>query len=194
GGAGPPAFANTPTYPLVGAPFVQVANSVNIYEPNIKTPYSQSWTFGIQRELDKDTVIEARYVGARNLQGWTTYNLNSVENNIVENGLLNEFRLAQANLRANIAAGRGNTFAHTSAPGTSPLPITLAYFAGLPASLAGNPANYTTTAAAGNSNFTSATFINTLALNNPNLCCASTTANTAFGTSPSYAFSLDNNA
>ncbi len=127
---GPPAFPTTPTYPLTGEPFVQVTNSVNIYDPNIKTPYSQSWTLGIQREIDKDTVIELRYVGTRNLQGWTNYNLNSNENNIAENGLLNEFKLAQANLRANIAAGRGNTFAFTGAPGTSPLPITLAYFSG----------------------------------------------------------------
>ena len=41
-----------------------------------------------------------------------------------------EFRKAQANLRANIIAGRGNTFAFTGAPGTSPLPIFMAYFAG----------------------------------------------------------------
>jgi len=194
GRLGAPDFPTTPAYPLSGEPFVQATNSVNIYDPNIKVPYSQSWTFGIQRELDRDTVIELRYVGARNLGAWTNYNLNSVENNIAENGLLNEFKLAQANLRANIAAGRGSTFAYTGAPGTSPLPITLAYFAGLPASQAGNPTNYTTAAAAGNSNFTSNIFVNTLALNNPNLCCASTTANTAFGTSPSYAFSLDNNA
>jgi len=185
---GPPAFPTTPTYPLTGEPFVQATNSVNVYDPNIKIPYSQSWTFGIQRELNKDTVIELRYVGARNLGAWETYNLNSIENNIVENGLLNEFKLAQANLRANIAAGRGATFAYTGAPGTSPLPIALAYFSGTPMAQANNSALYTSP------NFTSATFVNTLALNNPNLCCASTTANTAFGTSPSYAFSLDTNA
>jgi hypothetical protein len=191
---GPPKFDTKPAYPLVGVPFVQVTNSVNVYDPNIKVPYSQSWTFGIQRELDKNTVIEARYVGTRNLRGWTTYNLNSNEYNIAENGLLNEFKLAQANLRANIAAGRGNTFAYTGAPGTSPLPIALAYFAGLPASQANDPTRYTTAAAAGNSNFTSLTFLNALALNNPNLCCSTTTANAFFGTNPSYAFSLDSNA
>ena len=66
---------------------------------------------------------------------------------------------------ANIAAGRGNTFAYTGAPGTSPLPIALAYFRGTPAAQANNPALYTS------NNFTSATFVNTLALNNPNVCC-----------------------
>ena len=61
---GPPPFAATPTYPLAG----EITNSVNVYDPNIKVPYSQSWTIGVQRELDKDTVFEARYLGARNLR------------------------------------------------------------------------------------------------------------------------------
>ena len=57
-------------------------------------------------------------------------NLNSNEYNIVENGLFNEFGLAQANLPANIAAGRGANFRYFGpGMGTSPLPITLAYFA-----------------------------------------------------------------
>src|SRR6202008_4493453 len=91
-------------------------------------------------------------------------------------GLLNEFKLAQANLQANRAAGKGKTFAYTGA-GTSPLPITLAFFSGRPASDANTVANYTST------NFTNATFLNALAVNNPNVCC---------GTS-SYAGALDNN-
>src|SRR5262249_7003779 len=101
---GAPAFPTTPTYPLVG----EITNSVNVYDPNIKVPYSQSWTIGVQRELDKDTVLEARYVGARNLRGWTTYNLNEV--NIVENGFLEEFKRAQANLQANIPPRRVDHF------------------------------------------------------------------------------------
>ena len=42
-------------------------------------------------------VVEARYVGSRSLQSWQTYNYNEI--NIVENGFLNEFRVAQENLR-----------------------------------------------------------------------------------------------
>jgi Carboxypeptidase regulatory-like domain len=178
---GPPDFGKTPNYPLVaGTSAVPINSSATIYDPDIKVPYSQSWTFGIQREISKDMAIEVRYVGTRNLQNWITHNLNAVENNVLENGLLNEFKIAQANLRANIAAGRGNTFAYTGAPGTSPLPITLAHFSGR--ANPNLPSSYTS------SNFTSSTFVNTLALNNPNLCC--TTGNT----NPSYSFSLDNNA
>ena len=36
------------------------------------------------------------------------------KDNLIENGFLDEFKRAQANLRANIAAGRGNTFAYTA--------------------------------------------------------------------------------
>jgi hypothetical protein len=158
GRLGPPSFSATPTYPFTGA----ITDSANIFDPDIKVPYSQSWTFGIQREITKNMAVEVRYVGTRNLRGWTAYNLNAVENNVLENGLLNEFKLAQANLQANIAAGRGGTFRYFGpGTGTSPLPITLAYFSGTPAAQAGNQALYTST------NFSSATFVNQLALYQP---------------------------
>jgi hypothetical protein len=163
---GPPAFNETPVYPLT-AP---ITASAYAFQPNLKVPYTQSWTLGIQRELAKNLALEIRYVGNRFLQNWQTFNLNLNENNVVENGLLNEFKLAQANLRANIAAGRGNTFAFTGAPGTSPLPIALAYFSGIPTSQANDATRYTST------NFSSSSFVNTLALNNPNLCNPPTAA------------------
>ena len=110
-------------------------------------------------EIAKNMAVEARYVGNRSLRGWTEYNLNEV--NIVENGFLNEFRLAQSNLRANIAAGRGNTFAYTGAPGTAPLPIIAGYFNGLSGAAVNDPARYTST------QFTSTTFVNLLAAHGP---------------------------
>jgi hypothetical protein len=164
---GPPPFAATPTYPLSG----EITNSVNVYDPNIKVPYSQSWSIGFQRELDKDTVIEARYVGARNLRGWTTYNLNEV--NIVENGFLNEFKNAQNNLAifkaTNPNCGQQGqpacSFAFRGLPGQSPLPIYLAYFQGAPNGIKPNadlPGSYTS------SLFANAGFVNPLAANSPN--------------------------
>jgi hypothetical protein len=105
--------------------------------------------------------LEVRYVATRNLQPWVQINVN--ERNIVENGLLNEFNLAMTNLQANIAAGRGNNFRYYGAgTGTAPLPLTLAYFSGIPASQSGDPAKYTS------SNFASSTYVNTLARYNPN--------------------------
>jgi hypothetical protein len=119
-----------------------------------------TWTAGWQRKLTRDTVVEARYVGTRSLQAWQTVNYNEI--NIVENGFLSEFRRAQANLQANIAASRGNTFAYTGAPGTSPLPIFLAHYNGVAAEGASNPSRYT------GSNWTNSTFLGFLAEMNPN--------------------------
>lgn len=150
---GAPAFPDTPTYPLTGA----ITNAANTYDPNLKTPYIMSWTFGLQREITKDMAIEVRYVGNRALDFRQSFNVN--EANIIENKFLDEFKLAQANLQANIAAGRGNNFRYFGpGTGTSPLPITLAHFGGkVDPNLA---ASYSST------NFASATFINTLAANN----------------------------
>lgn len=122
---GAPAFSATPDYNNLGG----IANSVRTFDPNLKVPYVQSWSFGWQREINRDTVVEARYVGNRGSRFLSTYNLNEV--NIVENGYLAEFKIAQANLLANQAAGRGSTFAFTGVAGTAPLPIHLAYFQGV---------------------------------------------------------------
>jgi hypothetical protein len=153
---GPPSFPATPTYPLTGA----ITDSVNAIDPKLKMPYVQSWSFGIQREISRDTVVEVRYIGDHALRPWTTLNYN--ETNIQENGFLKEFEAAQANLLANIAAGRGSTFKYAGAgTGTSPLPITLAYFSGLPAAQAGDATKYTS------SLFSNSTYVNTLAVYNP---------------------------
>lgn len=151
----PPPFPSAPNYPLTGA----ITDSANAFDPNLKLGYVQSWTFGVQREITKDMVVEARYVGTRGVKLWRQYNLNEI--NVVENGFLDEFRRAQANLQANIAAGRGNTFAFTGVPGTSPLPILLAYFSGIPAAQANDPTRYTSGL------FANSTLLNLLAINNP---------------------------
>jgi len=154
---GPPPFPEEPVYPLTPT----ISNSVRAFDPDLKTPYTLSWSFGIQRELTKDMALEVRYMATRTLQTYSTYNLN--ERNIVENGFLDEFKLAMANLQENILAKRGNNFKYYGPnTGTSPLPITLAYFSGYTAADAGNPAKYTA------SNFSSTTYVNTLARTNPN--------------------------
>ncbi len=153
---GPPDFMKEPVYPLIPT----VSNSANAFDRGIRTPYTISWSFGIQREITKDIVVEVRYVANRNLQVWYQRNLNEI--NVVENGFLDEFKLAMANLQANRAAGRGNTFRYSGPnTGTHPLPITLAYFSGVPASQASDSARYTS------GNFTSTTYVNQLALHSP---------------------------
>jgi hypothetical protein len=141
-------------------PVANITSSLNAYDADIQMPYTQSWSIGWQRKVTRDSAIELRYVGSKHESDWDTININEI--NINSNGFLNEFKLAQANLQANIAAGRGNTFAYTGAPGTSPLPILLAHFNAQNAANAGNSALYT------GANWTSATFLGFLAARNPN--------------------------
>ena len=155
---GPPVINNgseTPVYPLVPV----ITNSINTFDPNLQVPYADSWSAGVQRGLTRNMALEVRYVGTRGKANWATLNYN--EFNIFENGFLKEFRQAQANLQANIAAGRGNTFAFTGAPGTAALPTFLAFFNGQSSANAANSAVYTGT------NWTNSTFLGFLAALNP---------------------------
>jgi hypothetical protein len=150
-----------PAAPAVSYPITPtITNNVNAFDSNLQIPYTQSYTVGWQRKLGRDTAFEVRYVGSRHREDWETIDLN--QPNIVTNGFVNEFRTAQANLQANIAAGRGGTFAYTGAPGTSPLPIFLAYLNGQNGSKAGDPSLYT------GANWTNANFLGYLAAHNPN--------------------------
>ena len=85
--------------------------------PDLQVPYSQTWTGGVRPQDRRATSASTSATSARATcrAGSTT---TTTRANILENGFLNEFRKAQANLQANIAAGRGNTFAYTGAPGT----------------------------------------------------------------------------
>jgi hypothetical protein len=102
-------------------------------DPKIQQPYTQTWNFGIQRQMGS-RVLEVRYAGNRSLHQWINNNTNEV--NIFENGFLSEFKLAQANLNAYMAANPGcdNTgscsFADNGLAGQSPLPIMDAAFQG----------------------------------------------------------------
>jgi hypothetical protein len=134
---GAPAFPEAPVYPIQAT----VANSLNMFQADLKQPRVHSWSAGIQRAIGDDMAMEIRYVGNKNMYAWAEENWN--ERVIFENGFMDEFKLAQANLVANRAAGRGNTFAYTGAPGTSPLPIHQAYLSGRSGADVTNPARYT---------------------------------------------------
>jgi hypothetical protein len=156
GQLGPPAFPSSPVYPIRDV----VDEDVHIFDENLQIPWARSWTAGWQRKLTSNMAFEVRYVGTSAGDQWEEYDYNEL--NIVENNFLNEFRLAQQNLQANLAAGRGATFRYFGdGTGTAPLPIFLAYFSGLPAAQAGNANNYTSTL------FANSTFVNPLAHFNP---------------------------
>lgn len=153
---GPAPFPETPQYPLTDV----VTEDARAFNPNIQVPSADTWTAGVQRSLGRNMAIEVRYVGTRGKDQWENLDYNEI--NILDNGFLNEFRQAQANLAANIAAQRGATFAYTGAPGTAPLPTFLGFFNGKDKSQAGDTTLYQGT------NWTSATFLAFLAARNPN--------------------------
>ncbi len=159
-----PNFSAVPSFPIT----LTTATSANAFDPNLKTGSVHSFTFGYQRELDRNTVIEFRYVGNRGVDLFRQHNINEL--NVIENGVLAEYKLAQQNLAANVLANRcqtGVTAANCQyniayfgpGTGTNPLPITVAYLLGQNAAAAQNPAIY------GNANFRSTTFTTAL---NPN--------------------------
>jgi hypothetical protein len=82
------------------------------FDPHIKQPYVESWQVGIQRQITPSNVVEVRYFGNVARKQWMGVNYNEV--NIFENGFLNDFRAAQANL----AASGGTTL-----QGAQPTPI-----------------------------------------------------------------------
>jgi len=134
-----PDFPRTPSFPITAS--LAGGQDIRIFDPEIEVPYTDQWSMGVQRGLGRDMAVEVRYIGNKNKKPWNTENWN-VEN-IYETGFLDEFKVAQANLQANTAAGRGGSFAYFGpGTGTSPLPIYFAHFTGQPTSQAGNAALY----------------------------------------------------
>jgi hypothetical protein len=95
-------------------------NGSNDFDPNLRTGYAQSFTFGVQRSLGKHTVVEARYVRTLGTRLWRQYDLNEV--NIFENGFLDAFKAAARNLAIYTAANPACASAGTCSYGNSGLP------------------------------------------------------------------------
>ncbi|HXR39761.1 MAG TPA: carboxypeptidase-like regulatory domain-containing protein [Terracidiphilus sp.] len=112
-------------------------------DPHIPQPYTQTWNLGIQRQIGT-RALEIRYSGNRTIHQWVNHNTNEV--NVFENGFLDEFKKAQANLAAYTTAnpncGQNGTcsFANNGLAGQSALPIFDAAFAGEASGGPGAPA------------------------------------------------------
>ena len=155
---GAPIIGSAPPFPIT----LNSSNATNAFHPDLKTGAVHSFNFGYQRELDRNTVVELRYVGNRGVDLQRQHNIN--EFNTIENGFADEFKLAQQNLYANIAAGRGASFAYAGAgTGTVPLPIMMSYFNGASTFDPNNPARYSP------GFFANATLVNYLSVLNPSV-------------------------
>jgi hypothetical protein len=100
------------------------------FDKHIAQPYTQSWNLGVERKLGR-RAIEIRYDGNRTLHQWVPIDTNEV--NVFENGFLQQFKNAQANL----ATSGGKTF-----KGSLPTPVFDAAFAGESLGQYGNLADY----------------------------------------------------
>jgi len=144
---GPPDFQQSPEFPLT----IARNQDVFIFDPDIVIPHTDSWSMSFQRSLDRNTVAEVRYIGNKNNNAWIDLQSWNFAN-MYETGLLGgEFELAQQNLRANVVAGRGATFAYMGpGTGTNPLPLFLAHLTTTncprgACAAANSPASYTGT-------------------------------------------------
>ena len=164
-------YPATPTFPIAAT----TANNMSVFDPGLHAGYTRQYTVGLQRPLSSDMVVEIRYLRTDSYDGVGSYNQNEIM--VKENGFLDEFKVAQQNLYANVAAGRGQTFAYAGpGTGTSPLPIFLAHFNGVPAAQSGDASRYS------GANWTSANFTAFLNRLNPNpLGFATTGGNGLYG-------------
>ncbi len=141
------------------------ANGLWTADPNLRAAYVHQFSFGIEREIMKDTALEIRYSGNRAPNTWRALDINEV--NIFENGFLQEFKNAQINL-----AARGGTSFAPGCVGCVPLPI-LDRFFGVTAG---------GTAVAGSSAYSSTTFISNLNNNNVGTMASTLSFNSAYRT------------
>ncbi len=155
-------FDDTPSFPIMTRPNRQ--DDLSAFAPEIKIGRGQTWTVGIQRSIGNDMAMEVRYLGTRGSDQWSELNYNTIRGeSLLNNGFLDEFKMAMANLQANNAAGgsRAGSFRYFGpGTGTNPLPTYLAYFNGR--TNANDAAAYT------GSNWTTSTFVERLARHNPN--------------------------
>jgi hypothetical protein len=75
-------------------------------DPNLRTPYVQQYTFGIQHEILRDTALEVRYVGNHGVKLGRAVDLNQVR---FPSEFVDDFRRAQRNLAANGNPSVGET-------------------------------------------------------------------------------------
>jgi len=99
-------YPNLPSRAPTNPPSL-AGQSLYDFSPNLKLGYVQSWNFGIQRELSRNTVLEIRYTGNHGTDLWSL--VNEQETNIFNNGFLADFLTAQNNLMiARNTPGTGN--------------------------------------------------------------------------------------
>jgi hypothetical protein len=109
-----PTFGLSPSSYQATAPESEFTfeDSTPVYglDRGLKQPYSESWNIGLQQSLSRSLALEVRYNGNRTIHQWVTIDPNEV--NIFENGFINEFKNAQANLAASNGTSFSSSYGH----------------------------------------------------------------------------------
>ena len=98
------------------------STGVSAFDPNYQTRTPTRGASASSVRSSKDMSVEVRYMGNKDNAIATTENYNEID--IYNSGFgsssnfIDEFKKAQHNLAANVAAGKGATFAYTGVPGT----------------------------------------------------------------------------
>jgi hypothetical protein len=77
-----------------------------LFKPHFRTGYVQHYSLTLQRELARNTVLEAGFIGTRGVKLFMVTNLNQLR---IQEGFLNAFRELQAFRTSNAAVPAGNT-------------------------------------------------------------------------------------
>lgn len=80
--------------PFSTVPVTNRSAALNPYDPNLRTPYIQSFNATIQREITRSLTVDVSYIGNKASKLVTGRQINDVD--IVDNGLLNAFNVTRS--------------------------------------------------------------------------------------------------
>jgi hypothetical protein len=75
-------------------PAAYSANSNTAIDPNLKTPRTHQWSFDVQRQVARNTIVDVAYIGRRAYHLLGAYNVNQAQ--IFSNGFLDAFNTVKA--------------------------------------------------------------------------------------------------
>ncbi len=87
-------YPTPPATPTTTPNADRVFGTLNLTDPNFRTPYALQYNFTIQREVLRNTVLEVGYVGNRGIKQLLDQNVNQTR--IYSSGFLNDFKELQA--------------------------------------------------------------------------------------------------
>jgi hypothetical protein len=96
---------------------LSTTTSIALPDPNLRTPYVQQWTFGVQQQV-KGAILEVRYVGNHGTKLLRQVDYDQI--NPFLNGFLADFNRARSNL---FLSPNGSPVYNPNIPGSQPLTV-----------------------------------------------------------------------